>query len=67
MTARALAASAAICAALVALSAIFLDMSLERAIVLAPVIVVTAGVTVALVLLWVRIAWASLRGGRDPK
>ena len=61
MNGRAIAASAAICGALVVLAATVFDYSLERAAVLAPVIVVTAGATVAVVLLWVRIVWVSVR------
>ncbi|MFN2466785.1 MAG: hypothetical protein ABR521_01430 [Gaiellaceae bacterium] len=65
MSLRLLLGSAAACAAITAVAALAFDMSFERAAVLAPVIVVTAGATVAVVLLWTKVIWESVRG-RSP-
>jgi len=46
---------------LVAATALLFRMPLERAAALAPVIVVTAGATLFIAVLWVRIVWESLR------
>jgi hypothetical protein len=67
MTPRRIAASAAACVALVVATAFVFDMPLERAAVLAPVIVVSAGALAFVVLLWTRVAIVSLRGTRHPK
>ena len=61
MTARALAVSAVVCAALIAAATLFLDMALGDAVLLAPVIVLTVGATIGIVALWVKIAVDSLR------
>ena len=66
MSLRVLLGSAAACAAITAFAALVFDMSFERAAVLAPVIVLTAGATVALVLLWTKVIWESVRG-RSPE
>ena len=68
MSVRALALSVAACVALSALAALVLDLSLTRAVVLAPVIVATAGATIFLVLLWTKVIWESTRRGsrEDP-
>jgi ABC-type enterochelin transport system permease subunit len=49
---------------LVVATALLFRMPLERAAVLAPVIVATVGATAFLVVLWARIAWESLRRQR---
>jgi hypothetical protein len=67
MTPRRIAASAAACVALVVATAFVFDMPLERAAVLAPVIVVSAGALAFVVLLWTRVAIVSLRRTRHPK
>jgi hypothetical protein len=54
----------AACAALDALLAWLLDWSIERAVVLAPVVVAVAGASAFLVVLWTRVAWESVRGRR---
>ncbi len=66
MTIRALAISAAACTVLVLGTSWLFAMPLSRAMILAPVIVVTVGVTVALVVLWSKVAWESLRAQRHP-
>ena len=57
-------AVAAVVAGLVVATALLLRMPLERAAVLAPVIVATVGATAFIVVLWARIAWESLRRQR---
>jgi hypothetical protein len=54
-------------ASLVAATAVIFRMPFERAASLAPVIVITAGATVFLVVLWTKIALDSLRRQRHPK
>ena len=66
MSVRALAASAVVCVALVLATAWLFEMPLEKAMVLAPVIVVTIGVTAALLVLWTKVAVESLRRQRHP-
>ena len=61
------AASAAACAALVLLTAWLFRMSLERALVLAPVIVVSVGAAAFIFLLWTKVAVESLRRQRHPR
>jgi len=56
--------SAAACAALTALAAVLLDWSFERAVVLAPVVVMVAGAAGFLVVLWTRILLETFRGRR---
>lgn len=58
--------TAAIVIALVGLSSWLFRWSLEEAAVLAPVIVVTAGATAFIAVLWGKIVWESLRGSRRP-
>jgi branched-subunit amino acid ABC-type transport system permease component len=60
------AGSAVACACVVALAAFLFDLKLERAIVLAPVIVLAVGAAAALVVLWTRVAVESLRRRRHP-
>lgn len=59
---RAIVLSAAASLALVLATAELFDLSPERAALLAPLIVVTAGAAVGLVLLWTKVAWEELRG-----
>ena len=66
MTPRALAISAVACVALVLGTAWLFEMPLGKAMILAPVIVVTVGITAALVVLWSKVAWESLRAQRHP-
>jgi hypothetical protein len=61
-----LAPAAAAVAALVAVTAWFFEWSLEKSVLLAPVIVATAGATAFLFVLWTKIAWEGLRGSRHP-
>ena len=63
---RYVALSALACAALVLLTAWLFRMSLERAAVLAPVIVATAGATAFVLVLWTKVAVDSLRRQRRP-
>ncbi len=66
MRAPALAAAAAAVAALVAVSALLFQWSLERAVLLAPMVVATAGATAFIFVLWGKIAWESLRDSGHP-
>jgi hypothetical protein len=52
------------CLGLTALAAVLLDLSFERAVVLAPVVVLVAGAAGFLVVLWTRVLWESIRGRR---
>lgn len=67
MRPAALTLAGAAVASLVAATAVLFRMPLDEAAVLAPIIVVTAGATVFIGLLWVRIALESLRRQRHPK
>jgi uncharacterized membrane protein len=53
--------------ALVALTAWALSLPFEKAVVLAPVIVVGGAAAVGLVLLWGKVALTSLRESRHPR
>jgi hypothetical protein len=64
MSPRLVVASAVACAAVVALTAFVFELSLERAAVLAPVIVVSVGAALGVVVLWTRVALESLRRQR---
>ncbi len=66
MSTRALAISAAACSLLVLLTAWLFEMELAKAAILAPVIVLTVGATAAIVVLWSKVAWESLRSQRHP-
>lgn len=66
MRLRVLVPAAAIVAALVAVSALLFQWSAEKAALLAPVIVATAGATVFIFLLWAKIAWEGLRRADHP-
>jgi hypothetical protein len=58
--------SAIACLAAVAIAALVFELRFERAVVLAPVIVVSAGALLGLIVLWTRIAWESVRHRRHP-
>ena len=66
MSFRAAALSALVTGGLVALAAWLLELTLERAVLLAPVLVLGAGALVGLGILWTRVALESLRGQRRP-
>ena len=66
MSLRAAALSALVTGGLVALAAWLLELSLERAVLLAPVLVLGAGALVGLGILWMRVALESLRAQRRP-
>jgi hypothetical protein len=53
-------------AALVLLAVWAFELPLERAAVLAPVLVVVAGAAAGLVVLWSRVGWEALRRRRHP-
>ena len=62
MTLRALAASAVLCAVLVVLGMWIFDITLESALVLAPVFVLSLGGIGFLVILWSKVIYESVRG-----
>jgi len=62
---RAVLIAVAACLALVAITALLLDWSVEKAVILSPVIVAVAGAAGFLVVLWTRVVWESIRGGRQ--
>jgi hypothetical protein len=64
MSTRAIAISLAACLGLVVLTALLLDWSLEKAIILAPIIVVVAGAAAFLFVLWGKVVRESIRGRR---
>jgi hypothetical protein len=66
VSARVVVGSAVACAAVIGLAAFIFELSLERAAVLAPVIVVAVGAGLAVVVLWTRVAVDSLRRQRRP-
>jgi hypothetical protein len=61
---RVLLISLGACLGLTALAAVLLDLSFERAVILAPVVVAVAGAAGFLVVLWTRVLWESIRGRR---
>ena len=63
---RTLAVAVTAVAGLVALSAWLFAWSLEKATLLAPIIVATAGATAFILVLWTKIAWESLRHSSHP-
>ncbi|HEX6699912.1 MAG TPA: hypothetical protein VF101_04200 [Gaiellaceae bacterium] len=65
MSLRVMAASVAV-TALVLLTAWISDLSLERAALLAPVIVVGVAAVAGLVVLWGRVGWEQYRESRHP-
>ena len=52
------------CAGLTALAAVLLDWSFEKAVVLAPIVVLVAGAAGFLIVLWTRVIWESIKGRR---
>jgi hypothetical protein len=67
MRPAALTLAGAAVASLVAATAVLFRMPFDRAVALAPVIVVTAGATIFIAVLWIRIALESLRRQRHPR
>jgi hypothetical protein len=61
VTFRALAFSAVACTTLVLVVAVFTDLSLARAAVLAPVLVFSVGAIAFLIVLWGKVAYESLK------
>jgi hypothetical protein len=59
-------ASGLVTTALVLLVVWVFELSLERAAVLAPVIVVAFGAAAGVVVLWAKVGWESLRRRRRP-
>ena len=66
MSPRALLVSSLVTVALVLLAALVFELPLERAAVLAPVLVVIAAGVAGLVVLWTRVGWESLRSRQHP-
>jgi hypothetical protein len=62
LTPRNIAISLAVCAGITAFAAWLFELKFERAITLAPVIVVAFGAIAGLVILWTRIALDQWRG-----
>ena len=63
---RTLGVAAAAVVALVLVSALLFQWSLEKAALLAPLIVATAGATAFIFVLWGKIAWEGLRRSEHP-
>ena len=63
---RASLVSGLVVAGLVLLAVWLFDLKLERAAVLAPVLVVIAGAIAGLAVLWTKIGWESLRRREHP-
>ena len=61
MRARVVLIAFAACLALAAITALLLDWSFGKAVILSPVIVMVAGAAGFLVVLWTRILWESIR------
>ena len=66
MSSKALLASGLVTAALVLLVVGVFEVSLERAAVLAPVIVVAFGAAAAVIVLWAKVGWEALQRRRRP-
>jgi predicted acyltransferase len=64
---RRIAAVSVACVGLVLLAAWALHWPLEKAVLLAPVIVATVGVTIVLFLFWIKVAVDALRRQRHPR
>jgi preprotein translocase subunit Sec61beta len=58
--------SGVVTAGLVLLVVWIFELPLERAAVLAPVLVVVAGAAAGLLVLWTKVGWESLRGRAHP-
>ncbi len=66
MSSKAALASGLVTAALVLLVVWLFEVSLERAAVLAPVIVVAFGAAAAVAVLWAKVGWEALQRLRRP-
>ncbi|HSB37916.1 MAG TPA: hypothetical protein VLD13_02415 [Gaiellaceae bacterium] len=66
MSSRAAIASGLVTTGLVLLVVWLFEVSLERAAVLAPVIVVAFGAAAGVVVLWAKVGWESLQRRRRP-
>ncbi|MDX6491761.1 MAG: hypothetical protein QOD43_2006 [Gaiellaceae bacterium] len=66
MSFRAAVASGLVTAALVLLAVGVFEVSLERAAILAPVLVVIFGAAAGLVVLWTKVGWEALQRRRRP-
>ena len=66
MSSKAVLASGLVTAALVLLVVGVFEVSLERAAVLAPVIVVAFGAAAGLIVLWAKVGWEALQRRRRP-
>ena len=66
MSMRAAVASGLVTAALVLLAVGVFELSLERAAILAPVLVVVVGAAAGLVVLWTKVGWEALQRRRRP-
>ena len=66
MSSKALFASGLVTASLVLLVVGVFEVSLERAAVLAPVIVVAFGAAAAVIVLWAKVGWEALQRRRRP-
>jgi hypothetical protein len=64
-TVRAMAVSLVVCAAVTVLAAVLFDLSWQRAILLAPAIVIAFGAIAGLIVLWTRVALQDIRGRRQ--
>ena len=63
---RAAVASGLVTASLVLLAVGVFELSLERAAILAPVLVVVFGAAASLVVLWTKVGWDALQRRRRP-
>ena len=63
---RAAVASGLVTAALVLLAVGVFELSLERAAILAPLLVVVFGAAAGLVVLWTKVGWEALQRRRRP-
>jgi hypothetical protein len=66
MSTKAVLVSTVVTTALVLLVVWAFELSLDRAAVLAPVIVVAFGAAAGVVVLWVKVGWESLKRRRRP-
>ena len=66
MSSRYLVASAAV-TAIVLVTVWVTDLSFQRAILLAPVLVIGLGAAAGLVVFWSRVGWDSVRKSRHPR
>ena len=64
---RAILISLGVCVGLTVLAAVLFDWSLEKAILLAPVVVVVAGMTAFILVLWTKIVVDAIRGRRRDR